>query len=64
MSSAWSLAEICAAILSYNAPLAPESPKPTLERDRALGKNSKITVPCERLRQHDDEKGPGYWPIR
>ena len=61
MSSAWSLAEISAATLSYNTPLAPERPKPTVKDKGALCKKTPIAIPRGRMRQHDDQKGA---PIR
>jgi len=63
MSSARSLAEISAAILSYNEPLAPDSPKPTLKGDGTLNWKPLIATPCERMRRHGDRKG-GSLPAR
>ena len=57
MSSAWSLAEISAAILSYNEPLAPDSPKPNLKGDGTLNRKPPIATPCGRMRRHGDRKG-------
>ena len=56
MSSAWSLAEISAAILSYNEPLAPGSPKPTLKGDGTLNRKPPIATACGQRRQHGDLK--------
>ena len=61
MSSAWSLAEISAAILSYNAPLAPELPKPTVKDEGTLRRKPPIAIPRGQMRRHGDQKGA---PIR
>jgi hypothetical protein len=63
LSNAWSLAEISAAILSYNEPLAPDCPKPRLKGEGTLNKQLPIAIPCGRMRRRDDQKGPGPWPI-
>ncbi len=54
--SVWSLAEISAAILSYNEPLAPDSPRPTLKSDCTLNRKPLITTPCGPMRRHGDRK--------
>lgn len=59
--SVWSLAEISAAILSYNEPLAPDSAKPTLKDHGTLNRKPLITTPCGRMRRHGEQKG-GFRP--
>jgi hypothetical protein len=62
MNAPWTLAEICAALLSYNADIKPQCPKPIAEDDNAT--KFSPAVPVSRKRGRADEKGPGYWPIR
>jgi hypothetical protein len=54
--SAGTLADICAAILSYNAPLAPDCLEPPDKYDGPLSKNPSIAIPDRRMRRHDDQK--------
>jgi hypothetical protein len=62
----WSLAEISAAILSYNSDRS-QSAKLTPKDERAPSKNGPALELAwvGKMRRHDDQKkGSEYWPIR
>jgi hypothetical protein len=61
-----SLAEISAAILSYNSDPAMERQNRAVEQDQATDEKRPDVqvVSAGRMRRHDDRLGPGYWPNR
>jgi hypothetical protein len=60
----WSLADISAAILSYNSAHIAESQRRTIKDEIVVGKPTPPSIIPGRMRRHDDQDGPGRWPIR
>jgi hypothetical protein len=64
VSSAGSLAEISAPILSYNAPLAPEGPKPMVKDEGTSCKKRPIAAPCVGTTARDTCRSASKFEIR